>query len=75
MAMEIERKFLVNGLSWKKGGEGTRYVQGYICSHSRATVRVRIGGDKGYITIKGKSTNISRQEYEYERYFGGVYLL
>lgn len=66
MAIEIERKFLVEGNSWRDDVERSqRLDQGYIRSED-ATVRVRTVDDAGYITLKGKTTNISRSEFEYE---------
>jgi adenylate cyclase len=65
MAIEIEKKFLVNGEDWKEGSSSTVYYQGYLCSGTGQTVRVRIAGDKAWLTIKGKHTNISRLEFEY----------
>ncbi|MBD2499311.1 CYTH domain-containing protein [Anabaena azotica] len=64
MAKEIERKFLVDGDSWRQLGEGSLYRQGYIPSQG-ATVRVRIAGNQGYLTIKGPTVNFSRSEFEY----------
>ncbi|HEY9799110.1 MAG TPA: CYTH domain-containing protein [Leptolyngbyaceae cyanobacterium] len=64
MAKEIERKFLVNRDSWRQLGEGSLYRQGYIPSQG-ATVRVRIAGNQGYLTIKGPTVNFSRSEFEY----------
>jgi len=65
MAVEIEKKFLVTSKDWKEGSSSTIYYQGYLCSGSGQTVRVRIAGDKAWLTIKGKHTNISRLEFEY----------
>lgn len=66
MGKEIERKFLVTGSDWKKDAWAVKCRQGYVCLNEEATVRVRIKGDRGYLTIKGKSVGISRNEYEYE---------
>lgn len=66
MANEIERKFLVKDFSFKKLSKGTLFKQGYLSADSKATVRVRVAGDKAYLTIKGPSTGFSRSEYEYE---------
>jgi adenylate cyclase len=68
MAMEIERKFLVKDGAWKIGAKGVHYRQGYIRTESKVTVRVRIAGEKGILTIKGKSSEsgLSREEFEYE---------
>ena len=66
MGIEIERKYLVKGAAWKKDAKGQFYQQGYLSSHPERTVRVRRAEDKGYLTIKGKSSGASRAEYEYE---------
>ena len=66
MSTEIERKFLVNGTSWKKTAQAVRYRQGYLSLDPERIVRVRTVGDKGYLTVKGKSSGIVRREYEYE---------
>lgn len=67
MGVEIERKFLVVHDSWKSQVvSATRIVQGYLAHTDATTVRVRIKGERAYITIKGTSTGISRSEYEYE---------
>ena len=67
MGMEIERKFLVKQNLWNKvKKEGTIYRQGYLLRDKNKTIRIRvIEGDKGYVTIKGKTQNVSRLEYEY----------
>ncbi len=65
MGVEIERKFLVQTEQWKGEGQGTLYRQGYLCAENERTVRVRIAGDTGYMTVKGKSIGASRVEYEY----------
>ncbi len=65
MAKEIERKFLLSGNAWREGANGVRYRQGYLSTEAGRTVRVRMAGDQGYLTIKGKSNGASRLEYEY----------
>ncbi|BCR06812.1 CYTH domain-containing protein [Desulfuromonas versatilis] len=65
MPMEIERKFLVSGDQWRQGAHGTLYRQGYLCTDPERTVRVRLAGDRGTLTIKGKTEGISRAEFEY----------
>jgi CYTH domain-containing protein len=65
MAVEIERKFLVRGDGWRSLAPGIVYRQGYITSGRGRTVRVRIAGNKAYLTIKGAPTGISRSEFEY----------
>jgi adenylate cyclase len=66
MATEIERKFLLKSDEWRSLASGTVYCQGYITAGQGKTVRVRIIGDRGYLTIKGRSSGISRLEFEYE---------
>ncbi len=69
MSQEIERKFLVEDDSYKRmAASSDRIVQGYICRTSGRTVRVRIRGEKGFLTIKGPSPDggISRYEWEHE---------
>ena len=64
MPTETERKFLLRSDGWRLGAVGKAYRQGYLST--RPTVRVRIAGEKGFITIKGAATGFSRPEYEYE---------
>ncbi len=65
MAAEIERKFLVKGDNWRSQGIGQCYKQGYIPTQDQTTVRVRIAGNRGYLTIKGKNQGMARAEFEY----------
>jgi adenylate cyclase len=66
MATEIERKFLLKDDSWRKGGDtGTRFRQGYLIGAERASVRVRIEGERANINIKSATLGIERQEFEY----------
>lgn len=65
MATEIERKFLVKGDQWRTLATGTIYRQGYLSSKKGCTVRVRLVGNQGYLTIKGPTKGFSRAEYEY----------
>jgi len=68
MAQEIERKFLVANDSFKKMAfAASRIKQGYICSEHGRTVRVRIRGEKGYLTIKGASNQEGTSRYEWEK--------
>ena len=68
MGLEIERKFLVDHDRWDRlpKPEGKEYRQGYLNDDPEKTIRVRIAGDKGFITIKGVTINNVRDEYEYE---------
>lgn len=66
MPTEIERKFLVSGDGWKQPDRATLYRQGYLSTDKDRTVRVRIAGERAFLTIKGRSSGISRAEFEYE---------
>ena len=67
-ALEIERKFLVVGDAYKRQAYDSSYIkQGYICSERGRTVRVRLRGDCGYLTIKGPSTDNGLSRYEFEK--------
>jgi adenylate cyclase len=67
MGVEIERKFLVDHTKWNAlvKPAGTHYKQGYILNDDRGAARVRIADSNAYITFKGRSSGISRSEYEY----------
>lgn len=68
MSTEIERKFLVTG-AFREGVQGSaRIVQGYLSSVPERTVRVRIRGDRGFLTIKGigSASGATRYEWEHE---------
>jgi len=65
---EIERKFLVKDARYKEQAfASSRIRQGYICSGHGRTVRVRIRDTRGYLTIKGPSTNGGLSRYEFEK--------
>jgi adenylate cyclase len=65
MGIEIERKFLVLGRDWRSMGKKALLRQGYLSSNPERTVRVRVEGDAAQITIKGKTSGATRQEWEY----------
>ena len=67
MALEIERKFLVAGEFKSLAVSHSRITQGYISSASGRTVRVRIRGDKGFLTIKGPSGLGGLCRFEWEK--------
>jgi len=67
MAKEIERKFLVKGEFKSQAAKQTRITQGYISSIPERTVRVRVKGDKGFITIKGIGNASGATRYEWEK--------
>jgi adenylate cyclase len=62
---EIERKFLVQTDAWRSGAAGTLYRQGYLSTVKERTVRVRVAGKQGWLTIKGETHGAARDEYEY----------
>jgi len=66
MAQEIERKFLVKGDFKPFATKATRITQGYLSSVPERTVRVRVKGDKGYITIKGIGNSSGASRFEWE---------
>jgi len=67
MAQEIERKFLVRGAFQDQVTRSTRIVQGYLSSVPERTVRVRIKGEKGFLTIKGVGNASGASRFEWER--------
>ncbi|MDP2722300.1 MAG: CYTH domain-containing protein [Bacteroidales bacterium] len=67
MAQEIERKFLVTGDFKSLATKSIRILQGYLSSNPERTVRVRIKGDSGFITIKGIVNASGTSRYEWEK--------
>lgn len=67
MAQEIERKFLVKGDFKHLAVKSTRIIQGYLSSVPERTVRVRVKGDKGFITIKGIGSTSGASRFEWEK--------
>ena len=66
--IEIERKFLVLSNDFIHDTfSKKRIVQSYISSNPERTVRIRIKGDKGFITIKGKGNHSGTTRLEWER--------
>ena len=65
--MEIERKFLVVGEFKSLAAKSIRIIQGYLCSVPERTVRIRIRGDKGFITIKGIGNDSGASRFEWEK--------
>ncbi|MEL6495437.1 MAG: CYTH domain-containing protein [Cyanobacteria bacterium J06623_7] len=74
MGTEIERKYLVKLGVWQAKKEllqsqnpniGQRYSQGYIPTANGTTVRLRLVGEQGYLTIKSKVVGHTRAEFEY----------
>lgn len=68
MAIEIERKFLVKNDRFKKESvQEIRITQGYLSSVPERTVRVRIKGEKGFMTIKGIGNKSGASRFEWEK--------
>ncbi len=67
MSSEIERKFLVCGEFRNEATESSEIVQGYLSSSPGRTVRVRIRGEKGYLTVKGLADESGIERYEWEK--------
>ncbi|QNA89855.1 CYTH domain-containing protein [Massilia sp. Dwa41.01b] len=65
MGVEIERKFLVRGEAWRDLAEPVLLRQGYLSADPERVVRVRIDGERAFLTIKGKSRGATRGEWEY----------
>ena len=73
MALEIERKFLVTGDGWRAAArEVVPMAQGYINDQKamdegamKASVRVRIAGDKAFLNLKSRELGHTRQEFDY----------
>lgn len=65
--VEIERKFLVKGAFKAMAVSHKHIVQGYLSSVPDRTVRVRISGEKAYLTIKGNSSNDGLTRFEWEK--------
>ncbi len=67
MGIEIERKYLINSDAWRGAShKSTRLRQGYLSTDADRNVRVRLKGDRGLLTIKGRGQGLTRQEFEYE---------
>ena len=68
MAKEIERKFLVKSDAFKQDSfKQTKITQGFLSTVPKRTVRVRIKGEKGFITVKGIGNESGASRYEWEK--------
>ena len=67
MAIEIERKFLVQGDYKSQAVSSARIMQGYISASPERSVRIRIRGNEGFLTIKGASDASGLNRYEFEQ--------
>lgn len=65
---EIERKFLVRSSDYKSNSVSQdRIVQGFLNTHPERTVRVRVKGEKGYLTVKGIGNASGTTRFEWEK--------
>lgn len=65
--IEIERKFLVSSEAYKDEAHSkTRIIQGFLNTHPERTVRVRLQGEKGLLTVKGRSNAQGTTRFEWE---------
>lgn len=67
MNTETEKKFLIRGDFHKDVFKSFEIAQGYLCSVPERTVRVRIKGDKGFITVKGAGNASGASRFEWEK--------
>ncbi|MBN2644454.1 MAG: CYTH domain-containing protein [Desulfuromonadaceae bacterium] len=66
MAIEIERKFLLESDAWRSAvTQSCRLAQGYLLAQKQLCIRVRTSGDQAWLTIKGETRGCQRCEYEY----------
>jgi adenylate cyclase len=66
MALEIERKFLVTSDEFRTLAEPVPYRQGYLAVLPDKVIRVRVFGNSGFITVKGRFSDTTRSEFEYK---------
>lgn len=66
--LEVERKFLVTSSAYKNEAKTqTRIVQGFLSTDPERTVRVRIKGEQGFLTVKGKGNDTGTTRFEWEK--------
>ena len=66
--IEIERKFLVKDLNFKKEAHKSYVIkQGFLNTNKERTVRVRVKGEVGFLTVKGKSSEDGLSRFEWEK--------
>jgi adenylate cyclase len=64
--IERERKYLVRSAGWKGGDRGVELRQAYLSTDPDRTIRVRVGGERAWLTIKGRAHGAVRAELEYD---------
>jgi adenylate cyclase len=66
MSAEIERKFLVKSDRWRSlAVREQRIAQGYLANTDRGSVRVRLMGDRAFLSVKSMTLGVTRSEFEY----------
>ncbi len=66
--IETERKFLVTSMAFQDiAFKKSRIFQGFLSTDPKRTVRIRINGEKGYVTIKGESNESGVSRFEWEK--------
>ena len=66
--IEIERKFLVRSILYRNGATSKeRIIQAFLNTNPERTVRVRIKGNTGFLTVKGKSNQAGTTRFEWEQ--------
>ena len=69
--IEIERKFLLKNTNFKKEAFDQHHIkQGFLSTHKKRTVRVRIQDDQAFLTVKGQSSKDGLMRFEWEREIG-----
>jgi adenylate cyclase len=66
MAIEIERKFLVNKKLLSLPESGKKLIQAYLWSDSEKSLRIRIVENSAFLTVKAGNDVLKRLEFEYE---------
>ncbi|MFA5783309.1 MAG: CYTH domain-containing protein [Phycisphaerae bacterium] len=66
MAVEIERKFLVKSEAYRQLARPVFFRQGYLSRAKERVVRIRVEGEKAFLTVKGTTRGFARTEYEDE---------
>jgi adenylate cyclase len=63
--LEIEARFLVTKDTWRDKGKPTEIAQGYLSTEDQRVVRIRVEGDRAALTLKGKSSGLQQEEFEF----------
>lgn len=66
MALEIERRFLVSDPSIVAGRKGVSIRQAFLELKKEGVLRIRVAGERAFLTLKVLRTAVTRIEYEYE---------